>query len=176
MDPKLIFWTAALVNFSLVVACAAAGWWSIRQRHLKRHKRLMHTAAALVGLFLAGYVLKVIFLGKENLELWSRADVWWLRIHETIVLIMLVAGVTARVLARRFRHGGRLDPWRSAAGLERARARHRWAGRTAVVASLLACLTAAIVLAGMYARAAASDRARLLLEVPASASQVRNLW
>ncbi len=147
MDPKLAFWTAALPLFTAIVATAFAGWRAIRRQDVQAHKRWMNTTVVLVLLFLASYVAKVFVLGKEELDLWSsgaRAVLWT---HETFVLAMIVAGTIARLLARK------LDPDGSVAEGPRTRARHRGAGRAAIVASALGLLTAILVLVGMYLRA-----------------------
>jgi hypothetical protein len=104
----------------------------------------MTAAVVLVVAFVVSYVFKVVLLGKEELHLWSPASVRVLRVHETVVLVMVAAGGAARFLARRL-----MRPATASA----ARPRHRWAGRTAVVAGLGALATATMVLVGMYLRA-----------------------
>ncbi len=154
LDPTLVYWSWALANFAGVVACAGFGVRGIRRRDVRTHRRCMLAAAGLVGLFLASYVLKVIFLGREDLGLWSAPALAVLRFHETCIFVMLVAGATAGTRAWRFRRSlpaGSLPPPSEAT--RRGRLAHRRAGRTAVVASLLALATAALTLASMYARA-----------------------
>jgi len=154
LDPKLAYWTWALANFAGVVACAGLGVRGIRRRDVRTHRRCMLAAAGLVGLFLASYVLKVIFLGREDLGLWSAPAVAVLRAHETCILLMLVAGATAGTRAWRFRRSLPAGPLLPPSEVtRRGRLAHRRAGWTAVVASGLALATAAVVLAGMYARA-----------------------
>lgn len=143
MDAKLIYWTAALAVMSAAVASAFLGWREIRRGRVGRHKRRMTAAIVLVLAFVVSYVFKVILLGKEQLELWSPASVTVLRLHETVVLVMVVAGATARFLARRLMTPGAAD---------RARAPHRRAGTTAILAGALALMTATMVLIGMYLR------------------------
>ncbi len=111
----------------------------------------MVTAASLVGLFLVSYLLKVSFLGKEELGLWSSGRVTVLYLHETCILIMLLAGATAGYHAYRFRRSLPADPMLPPEASAREKRRwHRRAGWTAVVASALAFVTAAFVLMGMY--------------------------
>lgn len=142
LDAKLVFWSAALVNLAVVVGFALAGWRAIRRREVERHRRWMSLAIVLVVAFVVAYAGKVLVLGKEPLETWSRRDVLVLRIHESFVAVMVVAGAIARILARRYREPGfRRD-------------RHRWCGRTAIVAGVFAFVTAAMILAGMMQRAA----------------------
>ncbi len=150
MDPGLIFWTGALLPTAGAVGCALAGWRSIRRGDVKRHRRYMNAAIVCIGVFLASYLFKVLFLGKEQLEQWSRGAVNLLWVHETFVLAMIVAGSVARVAARRLAPGSR-----PAAGAD-VRKRHRWAGRSAVVLSFFALATAAVVLVGMYQRSGGS--------------------
>jgi uncharacterized membrane protein YozB (DUF420 family) len=141
-DPKLLFWTAALVNMLAIVVLATVGVRRARRREIAGHRRLMLAASGLVGLFLLAYVLKVAALGREALELWEPHFVWALRFHETCVLGMVVGGGRALWLGER---SGFRDP-------ARARA-HRLAGRTAAVSALLGVASAAYVLVGMYLRA-----------------------
>ena len=94
MDPKLLFWTGALANMVVIVALAAAAVRARRRGDIRRHRRGMLAAAALVGLFLLSYALKLVWLGREEIERWSVTDVWILRIHELCVLAMLFAGGT----------------------------------------------------------------------------------
>ena len=154
MDPKLFFWLGALVYTVGMIGSAVAAWRAIRGGDLARHRRLMNLTVVLVGIFVAAYVLKVVFLGKESLETWPRIDVIVLRVHETFILAMLVAGTMARLAARRFHHADdRADGVRGVAvGTRRL---HRRAGRTAVTAGVLALLTAGFILVRMFLRALA---------------------
>lgn len=143
MDAKLVYWTAALIVMAAAVGSALQGWREVRRGRVERHRKWMTAAIFLVLAFVVSYVFKVILLGKEELDLWSPAAVTVLRIHETVVLVMVAAGAAARLLARRL-----MRPATAGA----ARARHRRAGRTAIVAGLAALLTATMVLVGMYLR------------------------
>ena len=152
VDPKLLYWTAAFVDLFVVVACGLAGAWRIRHRRVHGHRRMMRVAAAFVGLFLVSYVLKVALVGREERALWSAASLWTLYAHEACVATMLVAAGLAAARARRF--GPLRDGEAPAAeASEHDRRVHRRAGRVAVAAGVLALLTAAGVLTGMYARA-----------------------
>lgn len=142
MDAKLWFWVAALGWTSLFLTLAMLGRRAILQGDVERHRRLMHRVMALVAIFLVSYVLKVVFLGKEDLTLWSTLDLWVLYTHESFVLLMVVAGLTARFQAR-FYPDWAADP----------RRRHRWAGRVAIVAGLCGLATAVLVVIGMVRRA-----------------------
>ena len=159
MDARLAYWTWALVNMIIAVALAIEGARRIRRQELGLHKKLMLTSASLVGLFAASYVVKVPLLGKEPLATWSPNSILLLRLHETCILVMLVAGARAGVLAyqlRCVRIGEAPEGTREA----RRRRMHRRAGWTAVGASVLGAITAMFVLAGMYSRGRAPQPER----------------
>jgi uncharacterized membrane protein YozB (DUF420 family) len=152
VDAKLLYWCAALVNLGVILVCAAVGVRYARRGHLRVHQRLMLTASALVGLFLATYLAKVAFLGREDRSLWTAADYAVLYVHESCVAVMLLAGGLAVWRARGFRAqlGARFE--RPPGGLAGAAA-HRRAGWIAVWGAASAFATAAGVLAGMFQRA-----------------------
>lgn len=146
MDAKLVFWTYALALMAMMVAFGFHGWRQIRRGQVDAHRRSMNVSIALFFTFILSYVLKLRFLGREVFSTWSQADITILRIHETFVLIMFLAGLTARLQARY------LVP-RDTANRPKAPRRHRLAGRTATVSGALALITACLVLLGMYGRA-----------------------
>ena len=63
----------------------------------------MKIATLLVATFIGSYILKVQFLGREDMSVWSARDVNVLRFHETCVLAMVIAGGLALWLGRRIR-------------------------------------------------------------------------
>ena len=153
MDPKVAYWTAALLNMMIVVGSALAGVRRARQRDFVGHRRRMLLSIWLVVAFLVSFALKSSILGPERLDTWSALDRGILWTHELCVSVMLVAGLTALFQARR------LDLPRGPASrpipaqrLVRGVRVHRLAGRTAVIASLAGLVTAAGVLLGMYQR------------------------
>jgi uncharacterized membrane protein YozB (DUF420 family) len=154
MDAKILYWTGALINFGVVCTLALIGVKRIRAKDIQGHRRMMLTSSALVFGFIASYVLKVIFLGKENRKVWDTFSLWSLHIHESWILVMILAGGYAGYRAWTFRNSlpttglleDRLSPVAS-------RRHHRTAGWIAVVGSLCAFATASLVLYGMYARA-----------------------
>lgn len=154
MDAKLLFWTGALANMGLVLAFCALGVRRRRLGDIPGHRRRMLAAGSLVGLFLAGYALKLALLGREGLETWSPAALWLLRVHELCVATMLVGGGTAalRAMALRLTRNASRNPADPPASRSLV-LWHRGAGWTAVTAAGLGFVTAALVLAGMYRRA-----------------------
>ena len=149
MDPKVGYWTAALVNMVGTLALAFSGVAWARRGDYVRHRRRMLGAVTLVLLFLVSYVVKVAALGHERLELWPQLDVWVLRAHESFVAALVLAGSAAVGLA--LWHGMPVAQPRSEAG-NRTHLWHRRAGWTALSGGVLGVLTAAYVLYGMYAR------------------------
>ena len=81
MDLKVIYWTIAWLNLLILSLFAISGVQQIRKGQVARHRRSMLTAAWLVVAFVVSYALKLVFLGREDLSVWSNADVWILRIH-----------------------------------------------------------------------------------------------
>jgi uncharacterized membrane protein YozB (DUF420 family) len=154
MDPKTAYWTGAFVNMVVIVALAFRGVAKIRRGDIAGHRRAMLAAASLVGLFVASYVVKLFVLGREDLAVWSPGAVTTLRVHELCVLTMLVAGSVAGVRAWQMRAwvDARMGSVVRPEAPVQLRA-HRRAGWTAVLGAVLGVLTAAAVLAGMYARA-----------------------
>jgi len=154
MDPKLIFWTCALVNLGVLCGFALFGVRYARRGEIARHRRAMKIASLLIAAFIGSYVLKVVFLGREDMSVWIPLDVWVLRIHELFVLQMLIGGSIAWMQGRKLA-GTRLvthdstDPTPDAQTVRI----HRLAGRTAVVGSVFAFLLAISILAGMFGRA-----------------------
>lgn len=154
MDPKLFFWTAAIADLGAVCVIAVLGVRYAQRGEIARHKRSMKIASLLVVAFIASYVLKVQFLGKEDLSAWTTLDVWVLRIHELFVLQMLAGGTVAWIQGRKLL-GTRLVTHDSNDPVADPKTRniHRIAGRTGVIGSVLAFVMAVGVLAGMYLRA-----------------------
>ena len=153
MDAKLFYWTGAFVNLAVIVVLAARGVAQVRRGEIEAHRRSMLAGAWLIAAFLVSYVFKLLFLGREDLSVWSRLHVHNLRFHETCVLLMIVAGGFALTRARAMR-GTRertRDPKDPPAPAPTVVWHHR-AGWSAVVASVLGLLTAGGILVGMYGR------------------------
>ena len=156
MDPKILFWAAALLNLGVLCGFGLLGVRYARRGEIARHRQNMKVASLLILGFLAAYVLKVVFLGREDQSVWSSLDVWVLRIHELFVVFMLVGGSIAWRQGRKL-EGTRIvtrdpaDPVPDPKVLQT----HRRAGWTAVLGGVLAFFMAIGVLAGMIARAGA---------------------
>ena len=148
MNGSFLFWSLALGWMAAMVLILVVGVRRVRVGDLDGHRRAMHTAIGMVLVFVVGYVVKVLWLGKEDLASWTSTDRGILYFHESMVAVMVLAGGTARWLAR---------PFRVPAGRAPSRVRwHRLAGRLAVAASTLALVTAGLILAGMARRGTAS--------------------
>jgi len=158
VDAKLLFWTGALLNMGAVVGLGAHAIRLVRRGEVQRHRRAMLGASVLVVGFVVAYILKVAFLGGEDLDTWSSAARGVLYFHETCVAAMLVGGAIAGQRAWKFRNTRRVT--REAAhppapaGVFRL---HRIAGRAALIAAVLGVLSATVMLGGMYSRGGATD-------------------
>ena len=154
MDPKLLFWSLALVDLGLVLWCMRRGIALVRAGEIRAHRRYMLSAGALIVLFLVSYVGKVFWLGKEDRSAWTGLDHAVLYVHESCVAVMLVAGAVALYRAWRFRPalGPNLELPTDTPLL--GGESHGRAGRIAAWAAVLSFVTAGGVLAGMFMRAA----------------------
>jgi hypothetical protein len=154
MQARLLFWIVALANMAAIVAFAVRGVRAIRAGDVAVHRRSMTTAAWLVGAFLAAYVAKRFVIGPEDLSVWSRGALWNLRIHESFVALMLLAGGCAlrwglRIGRTSRATGDAADPAAPPPLLRR----HRSAGWLAVLGAAFGLATACGILAGMLGRA-----------------------
>lgn len=147
MEPRLLFWTLALADLTAVLLLALLGLRHIRRGAWRSHRRCMIGAGCLIGFFLLAYLLKVQWLGHEELGAWSEGLVLVLRIHEVGIAAMLSGGTYAGWRAFRFRQSLPEGPQLPAAAF--ASPPHRWAGRVAVAGTALAWATAVLLLVGM---------------------------
>jgi uncharacterized membrane protein YozB (DUF420 family) len=155
VNPKLVYWTIALANLAIIVACGARGIRAIRRGEVRTHRQMMLTASALVALFLVSYFVKVAWLGKEDRSGWTALDHAMLGTHELCIAAMLIAGGVA--LFRAWRFQAKLQPaWVIPPGADAlpGRAQHRRAGRIAGWSGALAFVTAVGIWARMLLRAA----------------------
>jgi uncharacterized membrane protein YozB (DUF420 family) len=153
MDPNLLFWCCALLNMGVLFAFIVTGVRQIGRGEVAKHKRSMITAAALVGFFLLSYVFKVTFLGKEDMSAWSSFHKTNLYVHESFVMLILLAGGFA--IWRASKMAGMRNVTRNLedpVAPEALVRLHTRAGWTVVVSAALGLATAAIILAGMFAR------------------------
>ena len=156
MDAKVLYWTGAWLNMALVAGLLLVGRQQIRRGAVAAHRLRMLSAAWLVVAFVASYLLKLSFLGREALATWDPFYVYVLRVHELCIATMLAAGATAIWLAVRLRLAQARDGSQGRYPAEQRPSRrrlHRLAGSSALYAALLGLATAAVVLYGMYARA-----------------------
>ncbi len=151
MDPKLLFWTLALVDMWLIVGVALTGVARAFGGDEESHRRHMLLAASLVGLFVLAYAIKLLVLGREDLGVWQPWTIHLLRIHEVFIAIMLVAGARAGFLAWKFR-GLEAASDVNRGVIRELRGRHRLAGSTAVFCAFFGAVTASGVLIGMFLR------------------------
>ena len=105
----------------------------------------------LIVLFVVAYAIKVALIGREALDLWSRDSLLWLRIHETFVLVFLLAGAYAFHLSRKF---GQIALLRGVDSVPNpaARWRHARAGRIYLLSFGAALATAAVTYSGIVHR------------------------
>ncbi len=154
MTPNLLYWTAALANLGVIVACGTRGVRAIRRGEVRTHRRMMLASSGLVALFLVSYLAKVAWLGKEDRSAWTALDHAILYTHETCIAVMLLAGGYALFRALRFQ--ARLRPsWSIPPGADAlpGREHHVRAGKIAGWTGALAFVTAIGVWAGMLLRA-----------------------
>jgi len=133
MNAHTGFWTFAIMNMFAAFVVAAFGVRAARRKDVDLHKKLMMTSAALVVLFVLTYAGKLVFIGRENLDVWSDGEIIVLRVHELFVFTFLASGIRAYLLSRKFSS----DPAN--------RERHRLAGRISVISFALALVTAGFV-------------------------------
>ncbi len=154
MTPNLLYWSAALANLGVIVACGTRGIRAVRRGDVRTHRRMMLVSSALVALFLVSYLAKVAWLGREDRSAWTGLDFAILYTHEMCIAGMLVAGGYALYRALRFQD--RLRPTWSippGPGALPGREQHRRAGRIAGWTGVLAFVTAIGVWVGMLLRA-----------------------
>ena len=155
IEASVWYWTAAWLNLLVIVLLASAGIREVRRREIARHRRRMLAAVGLVLAFLVSYPIKLLLLGREQLEPWGTGYVATLRFHELCVAAMMIGGLTAVWLATRLRLIDAADGSRGRYPPEQIQARlrlHRRAGRTAYWGALIGLTSAAVVLFGMFTR------------------------
>lgn len=151
MTPKLLFWLYAFLLTCTIMVAATKGIASARRGAYDQHRIWMNRAGSLIVAFVLSYVLKVIFLGKEDLDTWANVYVVILRIHESFIGLMLICGGYARLLARKFQHTINDHPLNDR--WQRMRRRHAILGKISVAAAAAALLTASGLIIGMLQRA-----------------------
>lgn len=143
MNNSLIFWTYAYFLMLAMLILAFVGIRRIRHGDYQGHLIAMVRACNLVFVFVASYVLKVMILGRENKEAWSLTQYVILYVHESFILMMLICGTRARILANRFK--GSLSAGNPTETEKGHRLEHaRW-GKLTIGAALAAFFTASFV-------------------------------
>ena len=115
----------ATLDEAFMIASAvsiSAGWYQIRHRRLKQHRRLMLTGSVLGSLFFITYAVKTLSVGDTAFggpQVWYWPYQTFLQIHTIFATLTAVAGiVTLRwALRRRFRRHRRIAPWTASAWL-----------------------------------------------------------
>ena len=153
VDPKVIYWTCAFINMGLVVGSVLYGLAQLKAGKPSRHRAMMITATCLVLGFIVSYGLKLYFLGREDLSVWSNTAVWVLRFHETCVFSMVVGGGLGLRWGQQLRvtRSYSLDAADPVADAVIVRRHHR-AGKVVITSAGLGFVSAGFVLAGMYSR------------------------
>jgi len=141
MNANLTYWLFALVLLLSTVIIAIRGVQLVAQGKMEAHIKHMVLACNLLIFFVLSYVAKVFVLGREIKVAWSSLELAVLYTHESFILVMLVTGTWARILAKGF--GTRLDA-PTAADLV-ARTKHARLGKVALVSAACALITGLFV-------------------------------
>ena len=119
MDRTQIGDLLALVNALLNTTSATAlltGFWMVKRRRLREHKKAMLTALGASALFLVFYVTRVMFTGTHEFAGEGTARVVYLSILFShmilaVLLVPLVLRLVYLVRQKRFRAHARLARW-----------------------------------------------------------------
>ncbi len=152
MTPRLIFWLYAMVLTCGIIGCAFVGISHARNGRYQLHRLWMNASSWIIVGFVGSYILKVIFLGKEDLQTWDSFYVVTLRIHEFFIAVMLGCGGFARYLAHQFRHT--LDETQLSTHWRKKRDTHKKLGKLSIYGACAALITACALIVGMLQRAA----------------------
>jgi putative membrane protein len=106
----------------LSATSVAVGWYQIRHRRVRLHRRFMLTGAVLGVLFFITYAVKTLTVGDTAFggpRLWATPYQIFLQIHTIFATLTAVAGIiTLRwAFRRRFRKHRRIGPWTASAWL-----------------------------------------------------------
>ena len=148
MNTLLIFWVFAYFLMFGLLATAIIAVRFARLGKLDAHAKWMNITVFLVILFVLSYGGKLLFLGRESLEIWEPAYVIVLRIHEFFIALMLIFGTLARLRARSFKR-----PLEKTNEQNNQRKNHKKWGKIALISTGCGWLTAGILLYGMFDRA-----------------------
>ena len=142
MTANLAYWLFAYALMTVTLVIGVRGVIHVRAGRFEAHRKAMVLACNILLFFVLTYVLKVVILGREDKTDWTTLDLVILRVHESFIGIMLIAGTWSRLLARKYKD--RLDnPTEADLPIRR---RHALAGKIALAAAFCALGTATGVL------------------------------
>ncbi len=108
-----------LISECLMLASAlsiAVGWYQIRHRHIRAHRRMMLLGAGFGGAFFLSYVFSTFMIGDMlygGPHKYAAGYQTFLQVHVTLATLAAVLGViTLRwAFRRRFRKHRKVAPW-----------------------------------------------------------------
>ncbi len=148
MDSHLIFWLYAYGLMLIVLVIAGRGIGRAKAGDYQGHMRAMILACNILLFFVLSYVVKILALGREDKSAWSALQLALLYTHEFLILVMLVSGTYARILAAKFKQS--LFSQKPSAADMAVRAVHRRWGKVAFAAACAAFITATGVIAILF--------------------------
>ena len=151
MTMKLAYWVFAYFLTIAAVAVALNGISHVKKGDIQTHLKRMVFSNNLILFFVVTYVFKMTFLGREDKSQWSTLYLVILYVHEAFIGFMLISGVYARVMARRFKSS--LEASDIPEQHQIWRQKHKTAGKLTLLFAILAIITATGVLHGMFSRA-----------------------
>jgi putative membrane protein len=100
----------------LSAALIGAGWYAIRHRAVRWHRRLMFWGSVSASLFFLSYVFKTVVIGDTSFGgPASLRGIYmvFLDIHTTLATVVAIMGIITwrRALRHRFRLHRRIAPW-----------------------------------------------------------------
>jgi putative membrane protein len=114
-----MYWFLPDLNEAFILTSAVligAGWWAIRHKHVRWHRRLMFLGSLSASLFFLSYVFKTVVLGDTSfggprglLPVYTT----FLDIHTTLATFIAILGIITwrRALRRRFALHKKIAPW-----------------------------------------------------------------
>ncbi len=108
-----------LVNELMMLASGvlvAAGWYQIRRRRVRTHRRLMLAGASFAAAFFVSYLFSTLLIGDSLYDgpgRYATAYQSFLQIHVVLATVAAILGVVTlrRAFLRRFSRHRRIAPW-----------------------------------------------------------------